>query len=697
MPNDASAGKLKKELGLFDVFALATGATLSAGLFLLPGPAFSQAGPAMILAYLLAAVPLVPAMLCIVELSTAMPKSGGAYYFLERSLGPMVGTVGGLGTWLALVLKTSFALVGLGAYVALYIDPGPLGIRIIAVCFALFFGMLNILGSKKSGGLARILVVGLLFVLALFLGFGLPQIRLEHMEGFFDKGGDSLLATAGMVYISYVGVTKVASVAEEVKDPERNLPRGVFLSLAVSLAVYLLCTAVMVGVIPAAELAASVTPMADGAFIIAGKAGQALVAGAAILAFFSVCNAGILASSRYPLAMSRDGLAPEMMGKLSERGVPRNAILLTTGVIILVVIGLDPMKIAKLASAFQLLMFSLLCGAVIVMRESGLNSYDPGYKAPFYPWLPLFGAMAPFALIFQMGWLPTLFSAGLIVAGVGWYTSYCKGNIERHGAIFHVFARLGKARHEELDVELRSILKEKGLRDSDPFEQLVIDSMVVDVDAKLEFSDLIETVSQSLARKSGRTAETFVSGFTEGTHKGATPVAKGVALPHMSLEGIEHPHLVFVRSRQELHIMTGNVFGQEALSEGVHAVFFLVSPEGDASQHLRILAQLATRIDQDDFLEKWLAAGTELQLREIFLRDDRYITVLIQRDAPAWDWSGKILAEVGLPDRCLVAAIRRHGQVLVPGGSSRLLAGDRLLIFGEPDVIAGLYEIHGAE
>ncbi|MFT7485265.1 MAG: APA family basic amino acid/polyamine antiporter [Candidatus Paceibacteria bacterium] len=381
-------------------------------------------------------------MLYIVELSTAMPKAGGAYYFLERSLGPLIGTVGGLGTWLALVLKTSFALVGLGAYVGLFIDPGPIAIKVIAVCFAIFFGVLNIMGSKTSGGLQRKLVIGLLFVLAFFMILGVPEIRVEHLEGFFDKGGDSLFAAAGMVYISYVGVTKVACVAEEVRDPEKNLPRGVFLSLGVCITVYLVCTSIMVGVIPAADLATSVTPMADGAMIIGGNFGQACVAAAAILAFFSVCNAGIMSSSRYPMAMSRDGLMPEALGKLTGKGVPRNAILLTTSIILLIVVGLDPMKIAKLASAFQLMVFALLCGAVIVMRESGLDSYDPGYKAPFYPWLPLFGAMAPFLLIFQMGWLPTFFSAGLIAVGVGWYTTYGKRRVDRRGATFHVFADL---------------------------------------------------------------------------------------------------------------------------------------------------------------------------------------------------------------------------------------------------------------
>jgi basic amino acid/polyamine antiporter, APA family len=690
--SNSNTSQLRKELGLFDVFALATGATLSAGLFLLPGPAFAMAGPAIILCYLLAAIPLIPAMLCIVELSTAMPKAGGAYYFLERSLGPLVGTVGGLGTWLALVLKTSFALIGLGAYVALYVEPGPWVMKLVAVAFAIIFCFLNVLGAKKTSGMQRVLVIGLLTVLLFFVLVGLPAVETAHMANFFGAGNEAILATAGMVYISYVGVTKVASVAEEVADPERNLPKAVFLSLAASLAVYVLCTTVLVGILPSEELAQSVTPMADAAKAVAGNLGQGIVSMAAILAFFSVCNAGILASSRYPMAMSRDGLAPPALSELSKNGVPLKSILLTTAIIIVIVVCLDPLKVAKLASAYQLLMFAFLCGAVIVMRESGLASYDPGYKAPFYPWLPLFGTMAPFLLIFQMGWLPTLFSAGLVAAGVGWYTFYGKRRVERRGAIFHVFARLGEARHEELDTELRSILKEKGLRDHDPFEEIVIDSVVLDLEDVDEFTEVIDSVSLALASRLDQPKETFVSGFTEGTMMGATPVAKGVALPHMRLPAIEHPRLVLVRLRKELRIMAGNVFGEKSLSEGVHAAFFLISPEEDPGHHLRVLAQLASRIDQSDFMEKWLEASNELQLREVFLRDDRHISVHIEQHSEAWTWAGKSLASINLPDRCLVAAIRRGHETLVPRGSTRLLAGDRLLLFGEPDVIAELYE-----
>ena len=681
---DPSNTSLKKQLGLGSVYSIATGATLSAGLFLLPGLAAQQAGPAVVLCYLLAAVPLIPAMLCIVELSTAMPRAGGSYYFLERSLGPLLGTVGGFGTWLAIALKTSFALVGLAATISLLFDPHPWLLKSLAVGFALLFAGLNAMGARHSGGLQKILVIGLLSILTAFLCVGLPEVQMAHFDGFLDAGHESILATAGLVYISYVGVTNVASVSEEVSNPERNLPRGIFLSLITALLVYGLATAVMVGVMPAAQLAGNMTPMSTAAEIIGGRTGMIVVSAGAVLALFSVANAGIMAASRYPLAMGRDDLVPPALSRLDKNGTPLVSIAVTVGLIILVIIFLDPIKIAKLASAFQLMMFALLCAAVIIMRESGLASYDPGYRTPLYPWIPIFGILSPFFLIFQMGWLPTAFSLGLIGTGVAWFHFYGADRVERTGAIYHVFERLGRSRHHALDAELRTILKEKGLRDEDPFEEVVLEAQVIEVETVPDFDELIEQVAQVLATRTGHPEVLFQEGFREGTKMGATPVAKGVALPHMYLPDLDQPLLVLVRSITDFQILAGDIFGKRQLTDAVHAAFFLVSPKGDPSRHLRMLAQLANRIDRDDFDTSWRSAPNEMALREVFLRDDRYLSLRLTPSTESADWIDRQLFELGLPDGCLVAAIRRRSTTMVPRGATRLEEGDRLLLFGEP-------------
>ena len=158
---------LKKELKLLNVYAIATGTTLSAGFFLLPGIAFNEAGPAVILSYLIASIPLIPAMFSMAELATAMPRAGGAYYFLDRSMGPFVGTIGGLGTWLALALKTAFALIGMGAYLSIFWQDFP--IIFLAIILAIIFGIINLFGVQKIGTIQVLMVFSLLALLLVYL------------------------------------------------------------------------------------------------------------------------------------------------------------------------------------------------------------------------------------------------------------------------------------------------------------------------------------------------------------------------------------------------------------------------------------------------------------------------------------------------------------------------------------------------
>jgi len=151
--------QLKKDLTLFNIYTIATGATIASGFFLLPGLAFAEAGPAMVLSYIIAAIPVIPALFSTSELATAMPRAGGVYFFLDRSMGPMLGTIGGIGTWIALILKTSFALVGIGAYLSLFFP--DISMLPLAIGFALIFGIINLFGAKKSGSFQSILVIGI--------------------------------------------------------------------------------------------------------------------------------------------------------------------------------------------------------------------------------------------------------------------------------------------------------------------------------------------------------------------------------------------------------------------------------------------------------------------------------------------------------------------------------------------------------
>jgi len=676
--------RLKKELSLFHVYAIATGTTLSAGFFLLPGLAAIESGPALPLAYLIAVVPLVPAMLSVIELATAMPRAGGVYYFLDRTMGPMVGTIGGIGTWLALVLKVAFALIGMGAYINLFFP--NIGIIPFAIVIALILGLFSLFGAKKSGHLQIFLVSVLMCFLIFFIGGGIPEINISHFRNFLGSGWNSILSASGLVYISYIGITNIASLAEEVEKPERNLPLGLFLAIGTAVFIYALGTSVMIGVLPIEELTGNLTPVAAAGKVLFGEIGVLILSIAALTAFISVANGGTLAASRYPLALSRDHLLPRFFQKLSRWRTPIISIITTVGSIILLLVLMDPTGIAKLASAFQLMVFSLICLAVIIIRESKIEAYDPGFRSPFYPWLHLLGIFLPFVLIYQMGVLPLLFSLGLIVVGALWYWYYARKKVVRSGAIYHLFERLGRSRFDGLETEMRGILKEKGLRESDPFDEIVTRGHILDYNEKVSFENTTKRASEWISQFVEKTPGELEKMFLEGTRMGATPVTHGIALPHLRLSGLSQAEIVIARSREGIHIKYKDPLkdSEQEDETDVNAVFFLVSSEKDPTQHLRILAQIAGRVEEEGFTNEWLNAKDEQELKEALIHEDRSLSLLVEKETSTKDLIGKALKEVHFPEGCLVAILRRSGQTIIPTGSTVLEDGDRLTIIGDP-------------
>ena len=701
--------RLKKELHLLDVYVIATGAMLSSGFFLLPGIAAAGTGPSVVLAYLLSGLLIVPAMLSQAELATAMPRAGGAYYFLDRTLGPLMGTIGGMGTWIALILKSAFALIGMGAYLALVLDvPVKPLVKPLAVTLTALFAILNILGAKQSTRLIRVLVFAVLAILGFFIlhgvvavvSQGLVETHRTQFTPFFSEGVDGLIGTVGLVFVSYVGLTQVASLAEEVEHPDRNIPLGMVLALGTVIVVYVVGVYIMVAVLGTDALGQSLTPVADAAgkfatWLPAG-AGVVLIVAAAVAAFASMSNTGILAASRYPLAMARDHLLPEGLAKLGRFRTPVHSTILTAALLIAFILVLDVVEVAKLASALQLLLFGLINIAVIVMRESHIESYDPGFRSPLYPWVQVAGIAFPLILVAEMGWLAALFSIGIVVASVGWYNYYARGRLVRDGAIYHVFERLGRRRYAGLDRELRDIMKEKGVRAEDPFDHVVARAFVIDTEETADLDRIIHQASDLLAQRVPATAEQIAEDISRGVKMGGTPVSHGSALLHARLPDVDVSELVIVRCKSAVDLSeTGEYMSRQAGDAPIQAVFVLVSGESDPGQHLRILAQLAGRIEDDDFMDEWLACGDEQQLKETLLRDDRFMSLELKTGTPSEVLIGSALKDLHMPEGSLVALIRRRGETLVPRGRTVLHEWDRLTIIGEPLGLKELAERYG--
>jgi len=433
--------KLEKDLGLPAVLAISIGAMIGSGIFILPALAVKTAGTGVVIAYVLAGLLVVPAALSKSEMATAMPEAGGTYIYIERGMGPLLGTVAGIGTWFALSFKGGLALVGGVPYLLWLFDVPDAVTTVIALGLATVLVLVNLIGAKQTGTLQIGIVAVMLAILSWFVVGGVPAVDGGSFSTAFDSGAGGIFAATGLVFVSYAGVTKVTSVAEEIENPSRNIPLGILGSLAFTTLLYALIVVVMLGTTDLDAIAGSEVPMIDAAQATLGTLGVYGVMIAAILALVSTANAGLLSSSRYPFAMSRDDLAPPSLAEISDRfGTPSQSILLTGAVLLLLIAFVPILEIAKLASAFQILVFVLINVAVISFRR-GTVEYEPTFRSPLYPWMQLFGIVTGLALLTQMGPVAIAGAVVITLGGVAWFYYYGRPRVDREGAALNVVRR----------------------------------------------------------------------------------------------------------------------------------------------------------------------------------------------------------------------------------------------------------------
>ena len=687
----AETKTLKKNLTLFDVYAMSTGAMFSSGLFLFPGIAASYTGNSVWLAYLLAGFLILPAMYCMAELSTAMPKAGGTYYFLDRAMGPLMGTIGGLGSWIAVVFKSAFALVGMGAYLGLYLD---LPFTITAIVLTLAFGLINIFGAKETTLLQRILVTTLVVILIAFTFLGLRETGIvnafqpsEGYGSFFKSGLVGFISTIGLVFVSYAGLTKVASVAEEVENPDRNIPLGMTLSLITATIIYTLGTMVLIEVLDAETLYGSLTPIADAGREFLGWApfdlGVILIVVAAIAAFASTGNAGIMSASRYPYAMAKDKLVPQRLSKIGKHGTPTLAIIVTVLAMIVVLVLFDVASVAKLASAFQLLLFGLVCIAVIVMRESKIPTYKPGYKAPLYPWLQITGILISFWLIIEMGILAIAFTGMVTISCVLWYQFYASGKTERRGAIFHIHERLGQQRYEGLERELMTIIHDRTQAENLSYEALIARSVMMDFRYGVYDVSHIGEILKEKAAGEFDLAPEIIDEALSAPYFHMHPISSAVHLDYHTHEDVTEPELFVLRFGPGARL---DIDGADL----AHTLMFLIVPKKPVGLDLRLAGHLAEVVQSDHFELRWLEANSDKEMNEVLMRDDHFLHGPVKAFPSLLEQAGKKIADISLPASCLIAMIERDKEIIVAVPDTELLATDEVAIIGEPSDLQNL-------
>ena len=450
-PRDTESDGLERKLGLFSVIVISLSAMIGSGLFVLPALAMLELGGGdsplggVWLAYLVAAFLVIPGAVSKSELSTAMPTSGGSYVYVQKTFGPLIGTVAGLGLWANFMLKSAFALIGFKAYLWVIEDLLGMDIDIEAaaiILLAIIVGI-NILGVKK---IKKVQIPIVIFSASYLFALCVYAIAYHDLDwsavASRDSFGswDDVAATSAFVFVSYAGVTKIAAVAGEVKSPERNLPYGILLSLLFSCLLYVLVTMVMAAAVPPSEYmhgehGASEDPIYIFAEAVGGETVGKIAAILAVVTMTSMALAGILASSRFPFAMSRDNLLPPFLESVHQRfGTPHWAIIGTGVAMGLAITFLPVHDVAELASGFKIMIFMLINGCVIVLRTSSDSHkwYDPKWKTPWplYPAVQLFGIFGGGALLYLMGSKSLVGASAAIVLGLIIYNGYGRNRVD---------------------------------------------------------------------------------------------------------------------------------------------------------------------------------------------------------------------------------------------------------------------------
>ena len=432
--------QLERSLNLIGVIIISLAAMIGSGLFVLPSFAAAVMGPGIWLAFLLAGLVVLPGAISKSELASTMPESGGSYVYIERTFGPLLGTISGLGLWASFLLKSAFALVGFSAYmfaVTTYFDTS-MDTMTVAMGALVLITILNIFGIKKVKSFQTpILAITtiLLLIICVIQLFDPNTDFSRPIDGAVNVTNDDpqlLVEAAALVFVAFAGIIKVGAIGGEVKNPQKNLPHGILWSLLLVTILYCAVTFIMMASVDGTWwLNEDGTTREDPVYAFVDAVTDTRVGIAiaflAILTMISGALSGVLASSRFLFAMARDNLLPQSLEDVNIRYETPHWAIIITGLTMAVCLVILPVKdVAKLASGFQIMVFMMINLCLIVLRSAVASHdwYNPTFKSPFYPWLQIWGILAGGVLVYMMGSKAIIGGLGAVAIGLATYSIY---------------------------------------------------------------------------------------------------------------------------------------------------------------------------------------------------------------------------------------------------------------------------------
>ncbi|MBK1717090.1 APC family permease [Thiocystis violacea] len=409
-------GELRRVLGPLDLTLLGIGAIIGAGIFVLTGvAAATQAGPAIILSYMVAGVACAFSALAYAELAASVGGCGSAYGYSYAGLGEIVAWIIGWDLILEYGVATSAVAIGWSGYVnnalaavglALpeFLTKGPLEdglINLPAALIVLILAALLSLGVRESARFNAIMVVVKLIAIAIFILVAASHVQPANWSPFMPFGWNGVMGGAALIFFAYVGFDAVSTAAEEARHPQRDLPIGILVSLAVCTFIYILVSGLLTAVVAYPSLNVG-SPVADVMLRLGYPWAAGLVAAGAIAGLTTVMLVLFYGLTRVFLAMSRDGLLPPVFARVNPRTRTPIRVIVVSGLLMAVVAGLTPIgEVAELVNIGTLAAFFLVCLGVISLRASHPDLPRP-FKTPWSPLVPLLGAISCLYLMLNL-------------------------------------------------------------------------------------------------------------------------------------------------------------------------------------------------------------------------------------------------------------------------------------------------------
>ncbi|MCX8179862.1 MAG: APC family permease [Thermofilaceae archaeon] len=414
---DLRAASLKRQLGLLDSLSIGLGAIIGAGIFVLIGIAAGLAGPAVLLAVLISCLSATFTALSFAELASALPKAGGVYEYGRALIHPIVGFLMGW-MWVAgNIILSATASQGFGYYLSALVP--VVDYKAAAAMLVIAVSVVNALGTRLSAGVNNVLVVAKTAVLLFLVGVGLWRVEFSNFTPFVPHGFTRVLEATALFYFAYIGFPRVSALAEEVKDPEKNLPKAILFALWISALIYLLVTYTAVGVSGWVKLSESKAPLET----VARQLGIPWVVGVGgLLATLSVVLTSVMGQSRVFFAMARNGEIPTFLARVHERfKTPFYAVALSSVVMLVLVLTIDITGLA-MSTSFLILMSHVFTN--IAAFQLYRRRVEAPFKAPSRPLHCVLGMSMSLLLALSVERRAQIFGAAIAAAGVAWYSFY---------------------------------------------------------------------------------------------------------------------------------------------------------------------------------------------------------------------------------------------------------------------------------